>query len=305
MKYIKLLIIVAILGVLSSCTERQFEPTLGDTKVEFVEAEMTAELTGQYYYIPVRMVKQSSTGAKAVISYIDGKIEMKDGTKKDAEEFTNDKYGYENGGDFIITSNEIFIGPYNEDEDGETGDPTNSFEVRIPNYNKVKSMVLNFELVGNNVGDNSTLTYTIQASTDPLSGVTGTWSWNSENSAGETAPLAFTISKNPLSGAYTLKYADGIEFAATGDKNTLIVDLEGPKGIEVGLGTPVDLIICAVEDGALDPSENSVLTYDEAKGKLTATNGMFFGFNWAGSEELPAGYYHLNAVNAGTVGSKK
>ncbi len=307
MKYIKLLIVVAILGVLSSCTQRQFEPTLGDTKVEFVETEMTVDIAGQYYYIPVQMVEQSATGAKAVIKYIGGQIELKDGTKRDAEEFTNDQYGYDNGGDFLITSNEIFIGPYDVEEDGETGVPTNSFEIRIPAYNKMKSMVLDFELVGNNVGDNSTITFTIAAPSDPL---IGNWSFETSNGS-----VVYTVSKNPISGEYTITDPDGIEIGCTNSGGNLVLNIDVADGVDLGLETTVDLKCFAYHTDPDNPSDTNeylftgeavVWKYDASTDKMVVSNGMFYGFNYVGDANNGAGWYIKQyPISANTAGTKK
>lgn len=162
MRHIKILLMAAAAGVLlTSCYKRQFEPTFGNTTVEFVNSSQEMTFTGEYINIPIRMTEQSSTGAQAVVSFTGGTVTMLDGTSHDVLPITNDQEGYDNAnngkGDIIVTSYTVNIGAYDEEVDGE-GLPTNNLEVRVPNYRNMQTLTMSFEIVSGNASGNTATT---------------------------------------------------------------------------------------------------------------------------------------------------
>ncbi len=303
MKYIKLLSIIALLGVFASC-EKNFEPAIGNTAVEFVNTEVTVDLLGSYHYIPVQMVEQAALAAKATVNFTGGMVEFKNGTKREVLEFTNDEEGYANGGDIIITSKTINVGAYDADVDGE-GLPTNSFEVLIPAYKDIKNIELNFELTGN-VGANSTTKYVAKVSDDIL---IGDWSFAFVEGYEKYGNLEMNIGKltgSSYSVTIACMYVDApVVFTATRSEATFTVEINGTD-VDMsgyGLGTcksylsPYD----AATDG-FDSSSNVVFTIDEVAGTMTCTTGAIGLIN-DGSE---TGWYLFGpgAVAVGTVGTK-
>lgn len=302
MRHIKILLMAAAAGVLlTSCYKRQFEPTFGNTTVEFVNSSQEMTFTGEYINIPIRMTEQSSTGAQAVVSFTGGKVTMLDGTSHDVLPITNDQEGYDNAnngkGDIIVTSYTVNIGAYDEEVDGE-GLPTNNLEVRVPNYRNMQTLTMSFEIVSGNAGTNKTTTVSIERSSEVI--ITGSWTIS-----GNT----FEISQTD--GAYQFTYSfQGqvpLTFGAERDGNNLTLDMDGPRleGIQLEEGGPaynVD-IICWIYNGSGIDAKNVVLSFDDAE-TVTVTNGLFMGF--ADPEDSGSGmYYQLFApIAAGTKGSK-
>lgn len=303
MRNLKIFLTVAAAGVLfTSCYERQFTPTLGSTPVEFVSSTIDTTLNSSTIRIPVHMTEQSGTGAKATLVFTGGTVTMKsDGSTREVVEFTNDQTGYENGGDILITSYDLYIGPYDKDEDGEDGLPTNSFEILVPDYLTFESMTLNFELKADNLGSNATLTYTATAPTEV--DFTGMWS---------IGGAQYQIIVDETGTIYSI-YTQFAEDPFTGSRsgNNLTINVAGPQ-LDLtsdGLGI-VELIMCAYhpQDGTTEPiylwpDENCVWAFGEDGASVTITNGMFIGFP---DPENPQSYYSFtnSAVESGTVGSK-
>lgn len=298
MKYLKILLTAAAAGaMLTSCYERQFTPTLGDTPVEFVYSTIDTTLSNSTIYLPVHLTEQSSTGGKATLVFTGGTIVMRDGSSREAVEFTNDETGYANGGDVMITSYELYIGAYDEEEDGTDGLPTNSFEVKLPDYLEYESISLNFELQADNLGNNTTLTYNAVAPTEAV--ITGSWSIN-----GNT----YSISEDGM-GGYLIQtpYVEG-QFAASRVNNTLTITTAGVAAEDPDLGT-ISVIMCAyhaADDGKtyLWPDEACIWDFSEDGTTVTLTNGTFIGF----ANPTQAGsYYNWNgsAMEAGTTGTKQ
>ncbi len=290
MKYIKLLAVVALLGVFASCSEKNFEPVTGNTAVEFVNTEATVDLLGEYHYIPVQMVEQSTTAAKATVRFTGGMVEFKEGTKRDVVEFTNDEQGYQNGGDIIITSYTINVGAYDAEVDGD-GLPTNSIEVMIPNYKNIKSIELNFELVGDNVGGNATTKYVAKVVSDVL---IGKWSM------GE---IQFSITKQTGS-SYSMKIPTSfgdVVFVGTKSGSQFTVEPTGSTLdlTEYGFGaacltyfSPYD------EEEGFWPGQSVVFDIDEGAETLAPTTGIMFlakvaegddGYAMITAEPIPSG----------------
>lgn len=297
MRNLKILLTVAAAGVLfTSCYERQFTPTLGSTPVEFVSSTIDTTLNSSTIRIPVHMTEQSGTGAKATLVFVGGTVTPKDGSPaRDVVEFTNDQIGYENGGDILITSYELYIGPYDEDEDGADGLPTNSFEILVPDYLSYESITLNFELQADNLGSNTTLTYTATAPTE--ADFTGNWNIDGTQ---------YQITVDETGTVYSL-YTPFAEDPFTGSRsgNTLTLNTSGPSvdtGEQFGV---VDLILCSFhyegDQGYLDPNTASVWEFSEDGQSVTLTNGVFIGFAANG------GYYNWDGSvhDTGTVGNRQ
>lgn len=153
MKIIDKTIILAAASVLAgacSTYERDFTVHTGNTPVEFVNTLNTADLASEYLNIPVRMTEKSATSALAVVRFISGEITASDGSLIPVEENKH----------IIITSNEIYIGAYDEDEDGDNL-PVGNLEVKIPGYRDYLRISLTFALSGENVGANASTTVTL------------------------------------------------------------------------------------------------------------------------------------------------
>ena len=298
MKQLKIFLTVAAAGaLLVSCDERQFTPVLGDTTVEFVNPNQTIQLTSEYINIPIQMTEQSSTGAKAVVEFTGGTITPVDGTPRDVVEFTNDQTGYENGGDIIITSKEIYIGAYDVDEDDADVLPFSNMEIRVPDYRNIQTLVLNFEIVSDNAGDNRTVVLTAEKPTELA--ITGTWT---------IAGTSFTISQDDSGYQFTYSFeGTPLTFGAVRDGNNLTIDTDGPRleGISIEQGGPtydVD-IVCWVFDGEMISASNVVLSFTDDQ-NMTVTNGMFMGF--LDPEDPSSGMYYqlFTPIAAGTAGTK-
>lgn len=144
---------VAVLGFFASCSEKDFTPVLGNTNVEFVNPTTEVVLTGEYLYIPLQMVEQSEKAAKVTVQF-DG------GTFTTNEDVTAQILLDEH---ILITSTELYIGGYDEEADGEDGLPTNSIEVRIPNFREFKEVTMNFSITSGNAGQYATTTFVAKA----------------------------------------------------------------------------------------------------------------------------------------------
>lgn len=298
MRTLKIFFIAAAAAMLlTSCYKRQFEPTFGNTTVEFVSPNQEIFFSGEYINIPIRMTEQTSTGAQAVVKFIGGTAVMLDGTSHEAVEFTNDQAGYEKGGDFIITSNTVNIGAYDEEVDGD-GLPSNNLEIRVPDYRNMQTLTLSFEIVSGNAGPNSTTTVVVSQPTEVL--IDGTWT---------IAGNAFTISQTDNGYEFTYNFQGvPLTFGAERDGNNLTIDTAGPRledlVIEQG-GPAYDVdIICWVFNGESISQSNVVLSFTDAE-NLTVTNGMFMGF--ADPREDPSTGQYLGLIDpiaAGTPGTK-
>ncbi len=303
MRNLKILLTVAAAGVLfTSCYERQFTPTLGSTPVEFVSSTIDTTLNSSTIRIPVHMTEQSGTGAKATLVFTGGTVTMKsDGSTREVVEFTNDQTGYENGGDILITSYDLYIGPYDEDEDGEDGLPTNSFEILVPDYLTFESMTLNFELKADNLGSNATLTYTATAPTEV--DFTGMW-----NIGG--GQYQITLDETGT-GYYIYTKLAKDPFTGSRSGNNLTINTTGPQldtGAEYGVVT-LGMFAYHEEtagDGKfyLWPNENCVWSFGEDGASVTLTNGMFIGFP---NPDNPQSYIYFGDTYVqenGTTGSR-
>ncbi|MBO7256614.1 MAG: hypothetical protein J6V04_04740 [Bacteroidales bacterium] len=269
MKYIKIsLAVAALLTLFVSCTKRSFEPVLGDTKVQFVNTSMEISLTGQYHFVPIQMVEQSSTSALATVELVSAVATLPDGsTREIVEREKTDTVAAE----IIFTSKEVYIGPYDSTVDG-TGLPYNNLEFRLPYYRDYQSVALEFRLVGTNVAENSTCTYVAEKASGVV--IEGVYTFTSNYWPESPTDVAFTKESD---SKYWFVYAtDNGDISAQRDGNTLIfsltdyVDYNGLK-----------LQMCQLLDDGYYPDTPVQITFDNAG--FVLDNGMFYGDFEAGS----------------------
>ncbi len=139
---------LALLVVLSSCTEDKFTPETGNTKVELLPAE-TFAIEDSYFYLPVHQIESSNTATKVG-------IELLSSTGTD---INGNPYECKDDSTLIFTSKEIYVGP----NSGENSDTCSYFEVRLPDYRAIDELSIEVRLVGDNLGDNTTMTYTFKS----------------------------------------------------------------------------------------------------------------------------------------------
>ena len=153
----KILFLAALVSgiALVSCEQREFVPKTANNPVQFPAELDTIGMTSEYVYIPVQMTDQFTTAAKAVVEFVDGTKTYSGGREVELREFTDN---YEEGGDILITSKEIYIPGFDPEDDDSTYIPTAYIEVRIPDYRSYEQFKLNFKLVGENPQGNTEMT---------------------------------------------------------------------------------------------------------------------------------------------------
>lgn len=159
MKRITLFFTAVVAAVLLfSCERRQFIPETGTTPVEFPGPVDSVDMMTTYIYVPIQMTEQSRVASKAIVEVVGGTVTMLDGSTRPLQNFTNDQDGYENGGDIIVTSNEIYIPGFDPEEDDSEALPTANIEIRIPNFRSFDEVKIELELVGEYLGANTRTT---------------------------------------------------------------------------------------------------------------------------------------------------
>ena len=131
MKRIVLLTAAAASVLLLSCERRQFIPDTGSTPVQFEASEIEVELVNQYLRIPIYKTDVSYTASKAVVEFTGGNLYYNSGASKPIVEFTDN---YEEGGDILITSNEIYVPANDPNDNRDTLPRSANLEVLIPDY---------------------------------------------------------------------------------------------------------------------------------------------------------------------------
>lgn len=274
MKYIKIsLAVAALLTLFVSCTKRTFEPVLGDTKVQFVNPTMELSLTGQYHFVPIQMVEQSTTSALATVVLKSAVATLPDGTTREiVEREKTDTVAAE----IIFTSKEVYIGPYDSTTDG-TGLPYNNLEFRLPYYRDYQSVTLEFELVGNNLAENTSCVYTASKP----AGVVIEGSYSLQASIHPTDPQLVSVIKID-DNTYKFGYFDtqNGDVVCTKDGNTLTLSTD--EYIEYD-GKKLYYRGC---DGSSILDQAVSITFDGAG--FVLDNGMFFGDITTGSGYLIA-----------------
>ena len=133
-KYQILFAAAALAGLLASCSEKDFSPATGNTAVEFVQIGEQS-LTGEYCYIPVQQVAESSTSTVVSLEVIDCK----------ATHLSGDIITLEADTDYIVTSYEIYANPQSANENS-------AFEIRFPGYTDYQDITLQVKLTGEHLG---------------------------------------------------------------------------------------------------------------------------------------------------------
>lgn len=134
----------AVAAMTEACNiyERDFSVETGTTPVEFVNAVDTISLASEYINIPIRLTQKSSEPSKAIVALTAGEAVMPDGSRIAIQE----------NNQIVITSNEIFVGPWT-DEDGRES-PVSYVEVKVPDYREYLSLSLSFAIKGEYQGAN-------------------------------------------------------------------------------------------------------------------------------------------------------
>ena len=158
MKRIVLLTAAAASVLLLSCERRQFIPDTGSTPVQFEASEIEVELVNQYLRIPIYKTDVSYTASKAVVEFTGGNLYYNSGASKPIVEFTDN---YEEGGDILITSKEIYVPANDPNDNRDTLPRSANLEVLIPDYRSYAEIELNFELTGEYLGENTAVKVTV------------------------------------------------------------------------------------------------------------------------------------------------
>lgn len=286
MKRIVLLTAAAASVLLLSCERRQFIPDTGSTPVQFEASEIEVELVNQYLRIPIYKTDVSYTASKAVVEFTGGNLYYNSGASKPIVEFTDN---YEEGGDILITSNEIYVPANDPNDNRDTLPRSANLEVLIPDYRSYAEIELNFELTGEYLGENTAVKVTVT----PFQGIIYEGSIMLPNEK-EGAYYTVTIEQDEeISNRYWF-----INLEGTG---TIIRSLYGELDIDgVTMRIPIDQssLASGLENyklGAFDgnplPGEVPVLTF--SPNGVSFNNGFFFG------QETSEGWSVTTVVTAG------
>lgn len=286
MKRIVLLTAAAASVLLLSCERRQFIPDTGSTPVQFEASEIEVELVNQYLRIPIYKTDVSYTASKAVVEFTGGNLYYNSGASKPIVEFTDN---YEEGGDILITSKEIYVPANDPNDNRDTLPRSANLEVLIPDYRSYAEIELNFELTGEYLGENTAVKVTVT----PFQGIIYEGSIMLPNEK-EGAYYTVTIEQDEeISNRYWF-----INLEGTG---TTIRSLYGELDIDgVTMRIPIEQHSEAsgLENyklGAFDgnplPGEVPVLTF--SPNGVSFNNGFFFG------QETSEGWSVTTVVTAG------
>lgn len=286
MKRIVLLTAAAASVLLLSCERRQFIPDTGSTPVQFEASEIEVELVNQYLRIPIYKTDVSYTASKAVVEFTGGNLYYNSGASKPIVEFTDN---YEEGGDILITSKEIYVPANDPNDNRDTLPRSANLEVLIPDYRSYAEIELNFELTGEYLGENTAVKVTVT----PFQGIIYEGSIMLPNEK-EGAYYTVTIEQDEeISNRYWF-----INLEGTG---TIIRSLYGELDIDgVTMRIPIEQhsLASGLENyklGAFDgnplPGEVPVLTF--SPNGVSFNNGFFFG------QETSEGWSVTTVVTAG------
>ena len=158
----------AVMFMAVSCYQREYVPQTGAVEVEFPSDRVEVSLA-EYIYLPIQQVEKSTTGAKAIYSYDGGTVTLTDGTTREVVVFKNNQEGYENGGDIIFTdeSGVLYIRGYDPEDPTESSEsfiPSADIEIRVPSFSRMRSLELQFTLVGEYLSPDGNNTVTFVAS---------------------------------------------------------------------------------------------------------------------------------------------
>ena len=258
---------VAVLGFFASCSEKDFTPVTGNTNVEFVNPTTEVVLTGEYLYIPLQMVEQSAKAAKVTVEFTGGTFT----TQEDVTaQILLDEH-------IIITTTELYIGAYDEEADGE-GLPTNSIEVRVPQYRDFKEVTLNFAITSNNVGQHATTTFVAKA---PEKGaVAGQYELVSSFDGASTVVTIMAVEGDET--AFDVMGLIGGQDTVPGFTGTFAdptFTVSNAPNTQYNQGG-ADIIACPFDGSYLYPDNQCTWTISPAG--FTSDNGIFCGFNDGG-----------------------
>lgn len=289
MKRIVLLTAAAASVLLLSCERRQFIPDTGSTPVQFEASEIEVELVNQYLRIPIYKTDVSYTASKAVVEFTGGNLYYNSGASKPIVEFTDN---YEEGGDILITSKEIYVPANDPNDNRDTLPRSANLEVLIPDYRSYAEIELNFELTGEYLGENTAVKVTVT----PFQGIIYEGSIMLPNEK-EGAYYTVTIEQDEeisnrywfinLEGTGTIIRSlygeldiDGVTMRIPIEQHSLASGLENHKLGAVG------------SEGNLLPGEVPVLTF--SPNGVSFNNGFFFG------QETSEGWSVTTVVNPGS-----
>lgn len=289
MKRIVLLTAAAASVLLLSCERRQFIPDTGSTPVQFEASEIEVELVNQYLRIPIYKTDVSYTASKAVVEFTGGNLYYNSGASKPIVEFTDN---YEEGGDILITSKEIYVPANDPNDNRDTLPRSANLEVLIPDYRSYAEIELNFELTGEYLGENTAVKVTVT----PFQGIIYEGSIMLPNEK-DGAYYTVTIEQDEeISNRYWF-----INLEGTG---TIIRSLYGELDIDgVTMRIPIEQHSLASglenyklgavgSEGNLLPGEVPVLTF--SPNGVSFNNGFFFG------QETSEGWSVTTVVNPGS-----
>lgn len=266
MKRISLFVLtLSVLVLFSSCT-KDFTPATGNTKVEFVPAE-TFMIESAYFDIPVQQTEVSSTASVA-------RVEIVNCTGK----YSNGKeFNYVVDSTAFFTSNEIYVGP--SPDEGVLG--TASFELKLPQYLSIDTLAIELRLVGDNVGANSTMTYTFTAVEQ--------YNMQGVFQIGE-GQMAITATDDPLIYHISVTGEKEDEFIAERQINRLSISTDAYTASD-GL----EWYICAYDGEYLYPGTAVEFTFT-SNDTFNIPSGIFVGYQKDG------GWYYNGII--GTPGAQ-
>lgn len=285
---------LSLLAFLPSCSNDDFTPEVGNTSVEFVPAE-TFPIENQYFYIPVHQTEMSNTASVARMEIVEAYGVDIVGNRIDCVEDSV----------IIFTSKEIYVGPFDENEDDETTYGTAYFELSLPTYVSIDTLSLTLRLTGDNVGANSTMTYTFKSVEQyDMSGVFLIYGIYNDPNTGidqqlqmqfaitsnidPTNPLIYGISFGVPTG-YTAQPADAIKAERFINRLVISGSYIDADGVEWVI-YPYD------GTNILSGDVELVFSSDDV---FTATNGMFFGYVEDGSTWI------MSMSSPGTQGGRQ
>lgn len=268
----KFLFLAALVSgiALVSCEQREFVPKTANNPVQFPAELDTIGMTSEYVYIPVQMTDQFTTAAKAVVEFVDGTKTYSGGREVKLEEFTDN---YEEGGDILITSKEIYIPGFDPEDDDSTYIPTAYIEVRIPDYRSYEQFKLNFKLVGENPQGNTEMTVVLtQFEGAVLEGTFAvanyfgtTYTFTVTRDASVTNKYWFTGlegAKTTIPSLYGMLDIDGVTMTIPLEQTNQAADLAGTSFGSASGGNP-------------DTGNAPVLVF--SRDGITFSNGFFCG----------------------------
>lgn len=208
---------LALFAALSSCKNDDFTPATGNTKVEFLHAE-TFDIEEQYFYLPVHQIESSNTATKVGIELI----------SSTGTDINGNPYECVDDSTIIFTSKEIYVGP----NSGDGSDSCSYFEVRLPEYRAIDELSIDVQLIGDNLGTNTTMTYTFksveQYRMDGLFQIYGEYVDQDGNPQSVPSQIQISTTENPLIYGISVTGESLQEFTAERFINRLVINTANP-----------------------------------------------------------------------------